>query len=507
MGILLGTAGGDGLMIEQASSVVPRGVAKERTAQLHDRSGHELSPRTSSTMSIEKKDVHRPANCFHSLSERLADIFKFTTHRLNLISESLTHTILSETSSLLLDLQSDQHQHPPGTIPSCTPAITPSAPSQPSRLHEPTSNLERDIGSASSNRQTQPSPPSETCQGVADLNDLEIHDKHRETCSLDLLTQGITSPKAGAEDLLPITKTDVACQPPLSGNTNPGKNRQAPLKLKERIASPPPPPMTSVPAAVENTRPRTSASPHSSPMDVRDSDSPRRVTPPKKATRDLSPRSCSDLRARARSYSSSGRARSSSRRRSRSPSSRSTYRRDRRDNFRSSSRRDSPPRETSRRPHFYESYKPTCAQSRTRRTRSRSPSRVSTDRRGSTSTTGRFIEWISSSSRGELVEYLDESRGKPSYVRLISILRALHGPNYSAAIRERELLDEFRRFRSRAETREELALSHLSSHPELLHQYLLCARSRHIITYWPPRNGTSCGTIKLDNMYCPLSRR
>ena len=77
-------------------------------------------------------------------------------------------------------------------------------------------------------------------------------------------------------------------------------------------------------------------------------------------------------------------------------------------------------------------------------------------------------------------------------------MRSLHGPDYSGLVISQDLWETFRRFRRRADTREERMLRHLYLYPELMHSFLTCARQRHIVTYRPIEHCLSRSTVKLD---------
>ncbi|EFP89626.2 uncharacterized protein PGTG_15589 [Puccinia graminis f. sp. tritici CRL 75-36-700-3] len=566
-------------------------------------------------MSIENES--ESAACFLSLSQKLSDIFKLTSDRLNQISDSLS-SIIDSQPSLLLQLnpvefpnQSSRHaplaairteiNHPsqlaaqPAPFPSATsePLPGPRSDNDPPSLqkrdkHGPVSNSHSgfipDLRSADLNGQKKllPCTPPTLCEAlpvVSDHVESEGLAEIRNPSSCTPPPPSITPRRLNPEGLvIQDDPTEDFDQAP-SVHPNQTENGPVLLNLRERIASPPSP--VAVGPALSNSSnlaqridPRSSQSAHSSPMDMRDSDPPKEVTPNDR-TRPVSPATSSYRRLGDSSYDYSSRTGSSSRRRSRTPSSRSSNQRYRPDSRPSSLRRDSIPRQTSRRPNVYDSYKP-GGPTRARRPRSRSlsrrsrspsrrspspsrrspspsrrsslpsrrsslprrrspspsrrspsprrrspsprrrshsprrrspsprrrspsPSRLPSERLGSKRpSNARFIDRIESREDRDFAEYLDSSRGRPSYDRLKSLLRTLSGPNHSELVVSRHLWETFHRFRHRTDTREEQMLRHLHLYPELMHPFLTCARERHIVTYRPIENSLSKSTVKLD---------
>ncbi|KAI7958853.1 hypothetical protein MJO28_002644 [Puccinia striiformis f. sp. tritici] len=488
-------------------------------------------------MSIDKESD--PAACFLGLSQRLSDIFKLTSHRLSLISKSLSASIdsqlalpsqlnLPEPPSLnpkdrpghSANTQTETHsQHATqlAELPSVAPAPLPVTGSD--VCSKSVAQHDQAIGSillAGLKRENQtppqtPSTPPKTLKGVADHIDSRTLGGKAHTCPIATPPQYITSPR-DHDQVLPLK--------PRSVKRNPTEGKPLSMNLLERIASPPAPVGAgsdpASPPLVQSVDSRYSPSPQSSPMDMRESDLSKEVSP--RAERRVSSPVSSSRRADDSSYNQSSRTRSSYSRRSRSPSSRSSDWRYRRASLRSPSRRESIAHQPSRRPYTYDSYHPTQSSSRTYRPRSRSPSRSRRERSNSTRVSPsrfldridtretRFLDRIESRQDRDFAEYLEKDRGDPSYERLILILRRLHGSNFARSIISLDLWEEFHRFRNRTDTREERMLRHLHIYPELMHRYLCCACERKVITYWPDHKSLKSSTIKLDISHRPAAR-
>ncbi|PLW21492.1 hypothetical protein PCANC_05016 [Puccinia coronata f. sp. avenae] len=510
-------------------------------------------------MSVDKgKECTDSASCFLSLSEKLSEIFMLTSHRLTLMSESLSASIHSQT---LITPDPSQSSTTRKESPSQFKTSTSSAPRQPPIRCDPVPN----IGSAGLSRKSHHSPsspltPSETPRGAPNLNHPAKHGENRPASPLISPPHCITSRQEdGHQALQTIVNSETVHPPPAQlappGDSNGGENTPASLNLMQRIASPPRRVSgvddTASSSHAQNTNLIPSQSCHSSPMDLRESDSPKQNGPkqnaPTEDLRALSPKSPANYRTRETSCNpSSSRARSSSCRLSTSLSSRSTSKRyQQQRSLRSSGRVDSKSGQPPHPRQFYESFKPqasrprtlrsrsrsrvrrsrsrsmgrrarsrswtrrsrsrsrswtrrsrsssltrpSCSRSIIRRTRSRSPIRRGPERPGSPSTCARFIDRIDNRSEREFAEYLDhETRGRPRYHQLVAILRSLHGSNLDDPVPERDLFDEFHRFRHRTDTREEHMLRYLSYHPYLMYKFLLCASYRDVITYWPDRH-------------------
>ncbi|WAR53049.1 hypothetical protein PtB15_2B478 [Puccinia triticina] len=439
-----------------------------------------------------------PAACFLSLSEKLAAIFKHTSDRINQISESLSAAIDAQ-PGLLRQPAARPAINPPGIslqpkLPtlSSEPPPNPQPPGCPPSPTNSPSTLKPLIAPKNPPR-TPPTPSEETFKTVTASTQSERRVENRTTSAHTSPPRRITSPRHDPEDLAPITKEEDSNpsgpDQALSAPAPPAESRQIPLNLRERIGLPPPPPPPGPPPTQaghdhsESPDPaqtldrRTSPTSRSSPMDMKDSDPPRQVTPHDQ-TRSASPRSSSSPRAGHSTRDSSSRTRSSSRRRSRSPSSRSSDQRYRRNSLRSPSRRASISRRVDSRPYVYDSYKPTLnprtrrrsrspprrsrsphrrspspsrrSRSAYRRTpsprsrRSRSRSRQKTERAGSRRpSSARFIDRIDSREDRDFAEYLDATRGDPSYKRLKDIMRSLHGPDYSGLVISQDLWETF----------------------------------------------------------------
>ncbi|POW08502.1 hypothetical protein PSHT_09546 [Puccinia striiformis] len=498
-------------------------------------------------MSIDKESD--PAACFLGLSQRLSDIFKLTSHRLSLISKSLSASIDSQ---LALPSQlnlpeppslnpKDRPGHSANTQTVLTANVRPLR--NPLTTRHPASRtafrrsgtLARDrvrcllkIG-----RTTRPSDRFHlTCWAKKRKSDttpnaIDTTKDSKRRCRSHRLPDVISAerhthaplPRRHSTSLLLeiMTRYSRSNHVPL---TKSDRGKPLSMNLLERIASPPAPVGAgsdpASPPLVQSVDSRYSPSPQSSPMDMRESDLSKEVSP--RAERRVSSPVSSSRRADDSSYNQSSRTRSSYSRRSRSPSSRSSDWRYRRASLRSPSRRESIAHQPSRRPYTYDSYHPTQSSSRTYRPRSRSPSRSRRERSNSTRVSPsrfldridtretRFLDRIESRQDRDFAEYLEKDRGDPSYERLILILRRLHGSNFARSIISLDLWEEFHRFRNRTDTREERMLRHLHIYPELMHRYLCCACERKVITYWPDHKSLKSSTIKLDISHRPAAR-
>ncbi|KAI9627850.1 hypothetical protein H4Q26_017173 [Puccinia striiformis f. sp. tritici PST-130] len=456
-------------------------------------------------MSIDKESD--PAACFLGLSQRLSDIFKLTSHRLSLISKSLSASIDSQ---LALPSQlnlpeppslnpKDRPGHSANTqtaeLPSVAPAPLPVTGSD--VCSKSVAQHDQAIGSillAGLKRENQTPPPNAidtTKDSKRRCRSHRLPDAH--TCPIATPPQYITSPR-DHDQVLPLK--------PRSVKRNPTEGKPLSMNLLERIASPPAPVGAgsdpASPPLVQSVDSRYSPSPQSSPMDMRESDlskevSPRAerrchhryhhlggpMTPPtiKAAGPGPATLAAQDLPLAGPQIGGTG-VPVYAARRAESPS---------RTNLLVVRIRTTLTTLHSR------------ALEHIVHARARRADRIDTRET-------RFLDRIESRQDRDFAEYLEKDRGDPSYERLILILRRLHGSNFARSIISLDLWEEFHRFRNRTDTREERMLRHLHIYPELMHRYLCCACERKVITYWPDHKSLKSSTIKLDISHRPAAR-
>ncbi|POW20834.1 hypothetical protein PSHT_03117 [Puccinia striiformis] len=465
-------------------------------------------------MSIDKESD--PAACFLGLSQRLSDIFKLTSHRLSLISKSLSASIdsqlalpsqlnLPEPPSLnpkdrpghSANTQTETHsQHATqlAELPSVAPAPLPVTGS------DVCSKIGRTTRPSDRENQTPPQTPStppKTLKGVADHIDSRTLGGKAHTCPIATPPQYITSPR-DHDQVLPLK--------PRSVKRNPTEGKPLSMNLLERIASPPAPVGAgsdpASPPLVQSVDSRYSPSPQSSPMDMRESDLSKEVSP--RAERRVSSPVSSSRRADDSSYNQSSRTRSATLAAQDLPlagpqiggTGVPVY----------AARRAESPSRTNL---LVVRIRTTLTTLHSRalehivHARARRAGHGAKDRIDTRET--RFLDRIESRQDRDFAEYLEKDRG-PSYERLILILRRLHGSNFARSIISLDLWEEFHRFRNRTDTREERMLRHLHIYPELMHRYLCCACERKVITYWPDHKSLKSSTIKLDISHRPAAR-
>ncbi|PLW22809.1 hypothetical protein PCASD_12162 [Puccinia coronata f. sp. avenae] len=468
-------------------------------------------------MSVDKgKECTDSASCFLSLSEKLSEIFMLTSHRLTLMSESLSASIHSQT---LITPDPSQSSTTRKESPSQFKTSTSSAPRQPPIRCDPVPN----IGSAGLSRKSHHSPsspltPSETPRGAPNLNHPAKHGENRPASPLISPPHCITSRQEdGHQALQTIVNSETVHPPPAQlappGDSNGGENTPASLNLMQRIASPPRRVSgvddTASSSHAQNTNLIPSQSCHSSPMDLRESDSPKQNGPkqnaPTEDLRALSPKSPANYRTRETSCNpSSSRARSSSLQVRSTASSSTVLRIIQATSLKASNATFT--LEVSGTTFTLQVY----GAARTLEVLDATLTltlevldptltlelidaaimlEVDNPKDTLTLTHPAWPREARESVHREFAEYLDhETRGRPRYHQLVAILRSLHGSNLDDPVPERDLFDEFHRFRHRTDTREEHMLRYLSYHPYLMYKFLLCASYRDVITYWPDRH-------------------